>query len=149
MSFFDDLSKTVRYAVGETVSRTKEMVGVAKLNTSICARQYEIDKAYTAIGRAVFERESANPESPVAELCAKVLANQEAIASMKQQIEDLKNEANEERKARSEAAFGTEKSAVEEDEAVKETVEDIAEAAENVVEEIAEAVEKAVEEAVE
>ena len=146
MSFFNDLSKTVRYAVGETVSRTKEVVSVAKLNTSICARQYEIDKAYTAIGRAVFEREAANPESPVAALCAKVLANQEAIASMKQQIEDLKHEANEERKARSEAAFGTEENPVEEAaEVVKETVENIAETAEDVVEEIAEAVEEAAE----
>lgn len=145
MSFFEDLGKTVNYAVGETASRTKELAGVVKLNTSICARQHEIDKTYAAIGRALFEREAADPESPVAALCAKVIANVEAIAAMKQQIVDLKNKANEERKARSEAIFGNKDVA----EAVEEAVEEAAETVEEVAEEAAEAVEEAVEKAAE
>jgi phosphate uptake regulator len=140
MSFFEDLGKTVNYAMSETASRTKELAGVVKLNTSICARQHEIEKAYTAIGRAVFEREAADPESPVAALCAKVLANQEAIASMKQQIADLKNEANEERKARSEAIFGSKENPVEQ--AVEEVTEEVAEMVEEAAEAVAEAAEE-------
>ncbi|MBQ9083256.1 MAG: hypothetical protein IJY28_07140 [Clostridia bacterium] len=139
MSFLKDLSKTVSYAVDEAVSRAKELTGVVKLNTAIRARQYEIDKAYAAIGRAVFAREAADPESPAAELCAKVLANQEAIASMQQQIADLKQEASEERKARSESVCAAK-------EAVEDIAEDVAEAVEEVAEDIAGAVEEAAEE---
>lgn len=113
MSFFEDLGKKLNFALGEASAKTKELAGVAKLNTSISARQHEIDEAYLEIGRALFEREAADADSPVAALCAKILANQEAINTMKQQITELKNETVEGRKARSESIFGKEESAEE------------------------------------
>lgn len=152
MSFLDDLSKSVNYAVSETTSRTKELAGVVKLKTSIYARQNEIDKAYAAIGRAVFEREAADPESCVAALCAKVLANKDAIASMTQQIADLKSEASAERKARAEEIFGSPEAAEEAAEAAEnavETVKDVAEDAAETTEKVLEAVEDVVTEVVE
>ncbi len=147
MSFFEKLGKSVRYAVSETASRTKELASVTKLKTAICAREHELEKYYAAIGRAVFEREAANPESEVAELCTKVMAHRDVIAGMKQQITDLKNEANEERKARSEAIFGDEENPVEEakeevTEAIEEVKEEVAEVIEEVKENITEAVEE-------
>ena len=126
MSFLEELSKKLNFAFGETAAKTKEIANVTKLNTSIAARQHEIDQMYTEIGRVIFEREATNPDSPVAALCAKILANQEAIHTMKQQIVDLKNETIENRKARSEAIFGTQKP----EEEVEQSVEDETEAVE-------------------
>lgn len=168
MSFFEDLGKKLSFAMGETVSKTKEIAGVTKLNTSISARQHEIEDAYREIGRKLYERECNDPDSPVAALCAKVAANLESIQDMKNQIANLKNETVENRKARSEAIFGaeaetkeepseqnvetvTEEAAQEAAEAVAESVEPVVEAAEamEAAAEAAEAAEKAVEAAAE
>ena len=108
MSFFEDLGKKLNFAMGETVSKTKEIASVTKLNTSIAARQHEIEDAYREIGRALYAREVNDPDSPVASLCAKVAANLDSIADMKAQIAQLKSNTAENRIARSVAIFGTE-----------------------------------------
>lgn len=108
MSIFDDLGKKLSFAMGETVSKTKEIANVTKLNTSIAARQHEIEDAYREMGRVLYEREVNDPNSPVAALCTKVTANLESIADMKAQIAQLKDSTVANRKARSEAIFGAE-----------------------------------------
>lgn len=137
--FVDDVGKKLNFVVGETTSKTKEIAGVTKLNTAIAARQHEVDDAFAEIGRALFEREAANPDSPVAALCAKIIANQKCIGDMKQQILDLKNATIENRKARSEALFGQKDEAA--DEAETEAVE--AEAQTEVETEVTEPAEEA------
>ena len=138
-AFVDDVSKKLNFVVGETTSKTKEIAGVTKLNTAIAARQHEVDDAFAEIGRALFEREAANSDSPVAALCAKIIANQKCIGDMKQQILDLKNATIENRKARSEALFGQKDEAA--DEAETEAVE--AEAQTEVETEVTEPAEEA------
>lgn len=137
--FVDDVGKKLNFVVGETTSKTKEIAGVTKLNTAIAARQHEVDDAFAEIGRALFEREAANSDSPVAALCAKIIANQKCIGDMKQQILDLKNATIENRKARSEALFGQKDEAA--DEAKTEAVE--AEAQTEVETEVTEPAEEA------
>lgn len=137
--FVDDVGKKLNFVVGETTSKTKEIAGVTKLNTAIAARQHEVDDAFAEIGRALFEREAANSDSPVAALCAKIIANQKCIGDMKQQILDLKNATIENRKARSEALFGQKDEAA--DEAETEAVE--AEAQTEVETEVTEPAEEA------
>lgn len=134
MSFFEDLGKKLNFAMGETVSKTKEIASVTKLNTSIAARQHEIEDAYREIGRALYAREVNDPDSPVASLCAKVAANLDSIADMKAQIAQLKSNTAENRIARSVAIFGTEPApqpaeTPEEAEAAAEPVADAVEAA--------------------
>ena len=106
MSFMDDIGKKLNFAVTEAASKTKELSSVFKLNSSIAAREREIEAAFTAMGRLLFEREAADPESPAAALCAKVTANQESIAEMKQKIASIKEEAKASRKAHAQAVFG-------------------------------------------
>lgn len=137
--FVDDVGKKLNFVVGETTSKTKEIAGVTKLNTAIAARQHEVDDAFAEIGRALFEREAANSDSPVAALCAKIIANQKCIGDMKQQILDLKNATIENRRARSEALFGQKDEAA--DEAKTEAVE--AEAQTEVETEVTEPAEEA------
>lgn len=130
MSFFEDLGKKLNFAMGETVSKTKEIASVTKLNTSIAARQHEIEDAYREIGRALYAREVNDPDSPVASLCAKVAANLDSIADMKAQIAQLKSNTAENRIARSVAIFGTEPAPQPAEPAEAEPVADAAEAVE-------------------
>lgn len=154
MSFFEDLGKKLNFAMGETVSKTKEIANVTKLNTSIAARQHEIEDAYREIGRALYAREVNDPDSPVASLCAKVAANLDSIADMKAQIAQLKSNTAENRKARSVAIFGTEPApqpaeTPEEAEAAAEPVADAVEAAADAVAPIADAAEQTAHDAAE
>ena len=116
---WEQVSKKLNFAMGETISKTKEIAGVAKLNTAISARRREIENTYTEMGRRLFERECHDPNSPVATLCAKVRANMDAIADMKQEIDAIKAATEENRKARSEEIFGKNESAVSEEEPVE------------------------------
>lgn len=154
MSFFEDLGKKLNFAMGETVSKTKEIASVTKLNTSIAARQHEIEDAYREIGRALYAREVNDPDSPVASLCAKVAANLDSIADMKAQIAQLKSNTAENRIARSVAIFGTEPAPqpaepAEEAEAAAEPVADAVEAAADAVAPIADAAEQTAHDAAE
>lgn len=154
MSFFEDLGKKLNFAMGETVSKTKEIASVTKLNTSIAARQHEIEDAYKEIGRALYAREVNDPDSPVASLCAKVAANLDSIADMKAQIAQLKSNTAENRIARSVAIFGTEPAPqpaepAEEAEAAAEPVADAVEAAADAVAPIADAAEQTAHDAAE
>ena len=154
MSFFEDLGKKLNFAMGETVSKTKEIASVTKLNTSIAARQHEIEDAYREIGRALYAREVNDPDSPVASLCAKVAANLDSIADMKAQIAQLKSNTAENRIARSEAIFGTEPApqpaeTPEEAEAAAEPVADAVEAAADAVAPIVDAAEQTAHDAAE
>ena len=90
MTFFDEVSKRLNYAVAEVSSRTKEFTTVTKLNASISAREREIESAYAQIGKLLFEREAADPESPAAALCAKISANRESIDEMRARIAAIK-----------------------------------------------------------
>ena len=106
MTFFDEVSKRLNYAVAEVSSRTKEFTTVTKLNASISAREREIESAYAQIGKLLFEREAADPESPAAALCAKISANRESIDAMRARIAAIKEEQKEARKAKSDELFG-------------------------------------------
>lgn len=154
MSFFEDLGKKLNFAMGETVSKTKEIASVTKLNTSIAARQHEIEDAYREIGRALYAREVNDPDSPVASLCAKVAANLDSIADMKAQIAQLKSNTAENRIARSVAIFGAEPApqpaeTPEEAEAAAEPVADAVEAAADAVAPIVDAAEQTAHDAAE
>ena len=102
MSILNSVEKGLRYAVSQTTSVTKEFMEITKLNSAINAREREIDVAYTAIGRLLFEREAANPESPAAALCKKILDNQAAVSEMNAKIECLKAQGKEDRRASTE-----------------------------------------------
>lgn len=105
MTFFDEVGKRLNYAVSEVSSRTKEFTAVTKLNTSISAREREIEAAYAQIGKLLFEREAADPESPAAALCAKIGANRDSIEEMKARITKIRDESKESRKAKSDELF--------------------------------------------
>lgn len=147
MSILNTVEKSLRYAVSQTTSVTKEFMEITKLNSAINAREREIDLAYAALGRLLFEREAADPESPAAALCKKILDNQTAVSEMNAKIEALKVQGKEDRRASTEEFHKKPEPVVIPEENVKDVADE--EPAADVVEEVAEAVEEVAEETVE
>jgi len=91
MAFFNDIGKKIGSAAGATAAKAKDLAEVTKLNSQISDQEKQIDKLYLEIGKQIFELEKENPESPVNELCGKIIAAQKTIAEIKQKIEEIKN----------------------------------------------------------
>lgn len=91
MAFLDKLGKKIGSAAGATANKAKEMAEITKLNSRRAAEEKQIEKYYTEIGKTVFELDKDNPESPVAELCAKIIFCQKNIEEFKQKVEEIKN----------------------------------------------------------
>jgi len=91
MAFFNDIGKKIGSAAGATAAKAKDLAETTKLNSQVSDQEKQIEKLYTEIGKKVFELDKENPESPVSELCGKVIAAQLIIAGLKQKIDDIKN----------------------------------------------------------
>ncbi|SET11213.1 hypothetical protein SAMN05660297_01445 [Natronincola peptidivorans] len=90
MTFFNNLGKKIGSAAEATANKAKEVAEVTKLNAKITEEEKQIEKLYTEIGKAIFKSDKENPESPVAELCDKVLSAQRNIQQLKEKIEEIK-----------------------------------------------------------
>jgi len=91
MAFFNDIGKKIGSAAGATAAKAKDLAETTKLNSQVSDQEKQIEKLYTEIGKKVFELDRDNLESPVSELCGKVIAGQLTIAGLKQKIDDIKN----------------------------------------------------------
>ncbi|MCX7708556.1 MAG: zinc ribbon domain-containing protein [Clostridia bacterium] len=92
MSIFEDLTKKVTTTAKTAVKKSGDIVEVTKLNMSISAEEDKIQKAYTEIGKAVYEDFKNNAEVGAAakEICEKIKSYEESIKEIKQKILDLK-----------------------------------------------------------
>ncbi|MGI6224927.1 MAG: hypothetical protein ACOYJ1_01600 [Peptococcales bacterium] len=91
MAFFKDIGKKIGSAAGATATKAKDLAEITKLNSKISDQEKQIEKLYKEIGEKIFELDKANPESPVNELCAKVISAQQTITELKLKIEEIKN----------------------------------------------------------
>ena len=86
MGFLDKLES----AAGAAASKGKEVAAITKLKTSIMTEEKNISKTFTEIGKIVFESAKDDPESPVYDLCQKIMAAQKTIDDLKEEIEKIK-----------------------------------------------------------
>jgi len=86
MGFLDKLES----AAGAAASKGKEVAAITKLKSSIAAEEKNMIKAFTEIGKKVFESAKDDPESPVYELCQQILEAQKNIEGFKEEIEKIK-----------------------------------------------------------
>lgn len=92
MTFLKNLGGTLSNLAGSAADAAKKMAETARLNLAIGTEEKNINAAYLEIGKLVFEEEKNNPESPLAELCAKIVAAQEKIAELNEKIAELKED---------------------------------------------------------
>lgn len=76
----------------DAAEKAKDMAEISKLNSIISSEEKKIQQFYLEIGEIIFEQDKENPESPVAELCNKVLAAKQTIENLKQQILEIKED---------------------------------------------------------
>lgn len=90
MAFLNNLGKKIGSAAEATASKAKEVAEVTKLNAKISDEEKQIEKFYTEIGKIIYQQDKENPQSPVADLCAKILLAQENIQQLRQRVEEIK-----------------------------------------------------------
>lgn len=91
MAFFNELGKKIGNVAETATDKAKEIAEVTKLNNTISSEEKQIKEYYGEIGEFIFQRDKENPDSPVAELCRKILASQQNIEDLKQKILEIKN----------------------------------------------------------
>lgn len=92
MAFLKNLGEKIGSAAGSAAAKAKEMAEISKLNSAIGTEEKHINQAYLEIGKQIFEQERDNLESPVAELCNKILASQHTIDELREKIAALKDD---------------------------------------------------------
>ena len=92
MSFLNDLGKKLGGAAEVAADKAKDLAEITKLNYDISAVQKQMEADYAEIGKQVFALEKDNPESPVAELCAKIVNAQQTVESLTARIAQIKAE---------------------------------------------------------
>ena len=92
MSLFEDLSKRVTDTAKAAAKKSSEVVEVTKLNLSIGSEEDKIKKAYTEIGKAVYEVFSKGEEVNEAfkGQCEQISTYEDNIKEMRVKILDLK-----------------------------------------------------------
>lgn len=90
MAFLDKLGKTIGNAAGTATEKAKDFAETTKLNQAISTEEKQINQFFLDLGKFIFESEKDNPESPVADMCNKILASQQAIVELKQKIIEIK-----------------------------------------------------------
>jgi len=90
MAFFDKLGETISAASSTVAQKTKEMTEINSLNRQISNSEATIQNTYLEIGKACFEMNRNNPESPFYDQCKMIENSQVAIAGYQEQIRTLK-----------------------------------------------------------
>ena len=90
MAFFDKLGETISAASSTVAQKTKEMTEINNLNRQISTNESLIQNTYLEIGKACFETNRNNSESPYYNLCKTIENSQVAIAGFQEQIRTLK-----------------------------------------------------------
>ena len=93
MSFLNDLGKKLGGAAEVAADKAKDLAEITKLNYDISAVQKQMEGDYAEIGKQVFALEKDDPESPVAELCVKIVNAQQTIDSLNARIAQIKSDA--------------------------------------------------------
>lgn len=92
MSFLNDLGKKIGGAAEVAADKAKDLAEITKINYDISAVQKQMEADYAEIGKQVFALEKDDPESPVAELCAKIVNAQQTVDSLSARIAQIKAE---------------------------------------------------------
>lgn len=90
MAFLNDLGKKIGNVAGSAADKAKELAEITKLNSTISSEEKQIQQYYQEIGQLIFEQDKENPESPVAELCKKILVSQNTVEDLKLKVTDIK-----------------------------------------------------------
>lgn len=92
MAFLENLGKKVGEAAQAAAKKSGELVEVTKLNVNINSEEDKINKLYTQIGKAVYEKYSASgiAEEDVTAFCEAITVHETNIKALREKIADVK-----------------------------------------------------------
>ncbi len=90
MAFLDKLGKKIGEVADTASEKAKDFAETTKLNQAISAEEKQISKYFLDLGKYVFEKEKDNPDSPIAEICNKIVSSQNEIEELKRKIMEVK-----------------------------------------------------------
>ncbi|MBQ2696637.1 MAG: zinc ribbon domain-containing protein [Clostridia bacterium] len=90
MDFLDDISRKIAQASQSAVQKTKDMSGIAKINSAISEEERKINNAYFQIGKMYASLHAADPEPNFAGLIAAIKEAEQNIVAFRNQIQDIK-----------------------------------------------------------
>lgn len=94
MAFLNKLGKAIGDAAGTATEKAKDFAETTKLNNAISSEEKQINQYFIEIGKFIFEQEKDNPESQVAETCAKIIDSLHKIEELKKKITEIKLDNN-------------------------------------------------------
>lgn len=94
MAFLDKLGKKISEVADTASDKAKDFAETTKLNQAISAEEKQINQFFLDLGKFVFENERYNPDSPVKDMCDKIIASQKNIDELRQKVREIKEENN-------------------------------------------------------
>lgn len=93
MAFLENLGKKVGEAAQAAAKKSSELVEITKLNVNIGSEEDKIQKIYTQIGKAVYEKYSATGvvDTDVTESCEAIKVHEQNIKALKEKIMEVKS----------------------------------------------------------
>jgi len=90
MAFLDDISKKLSAAGGDVISRGKAFADITRLNSNISEEEKKINNTYFQIGKLYVSLHPQDYETDFAALIETIVASENKITTLKQQIQDVK-----------------------------------------------------------
>ena len=90
MAFFDELAKKIGDVADMAVDKAKDLTEVGRLNMAISSEERQLQSWYAEIGKAIYEQDKDNTESPYVEQCVKIQAALDRIETLKLQLAEVK-----------------------------------------------------------
>ena len=91
MAFFDDLAKKLGDVADMAVDKAKDLTEISRLSLAVSSEEKLVQGWYAEIGKAIYEQEKDDLDSPYVAQCVKIQASLEKIDSLKLQLANLKD----------------------------------------------------------
>jgi predicted nucleic acid-binding Zn ribbon protein len=92
MAFLENLGKKVGEAAQAAAKKSGELVEITKLNVNINSEEDKIQKLYSQIGKAIFEKYKVQgvAEDDIKEACENIIVHEQNIKSLREKIAEVK-----------------------------------------------------------
>ena len=90
MDFFDNIGKKLTKAGQAVAQKTKDVTGIAKLNSAIYDEEKKINNTYTEIGKLFVKKNADTSEPDFAALIGLIKESEDLIRSYRGQILEIK-----------------------------------------------------------
>lgn len=92
MAFFENLGKKVGEAAQAAAKKSGELVEVTKLNVNINSEEDKIQKLYSQIGKAIYEKYGASDtvDEEIREFCENIKVHEQNVKALRDKIAEVK-----------------------------------------------------------